>query len=173
MWSSPSSPLPRVPGWRGLYFLAHMVSNGIQGLGLSDDLLKHYKKEVGEMALGILDGKPFDSPVHEGILLTCMLEILPYDDSDNAVGSWSVAPLTQHSKQRRWPWDWILLITPPIRCGLVELQPCMPSGGLLRRSSVEGGGCPIVGYCTSGRIGRRQQVSWKTWSPVRPPCSIF
>jgi len=34
------------------------------------------------MALGILDGKPFDSPVHEGILVTCMLELLPYDDSD-------------------------------------------------------------------------------------------
>ena len=36
------------------------------------------------MALGILDGRPFDSPVHEGILLTCMLEFLPYDDSDKA-----------------------------------------------------------------------------------------
>ena len=36
------------------------------------------------MALGILDGKPFDSPVHEGILLTCMLELLPYDDSDKS-----------------------------------------------------------------------------------------
>ena len=59
-----------------------MVSPDIQGLGLNDDLLEHYRKEVGEMALGILDGKPFDSPVHEGILLTCMLEILPYDDSD-------------------------------------------------------------------------------------------
>ena len=34
------------------------------------------------MALGILDGKPFDSPIHEGILLTCMFEFLPYDDSD-------------------------------------------------------------------------------------------
>ena len=31
----------------------------------------------------------------------------------------------------------------------------------------------IDGYCIFGRIGRRQQVSWKTWSPVRPPCSIF
>ena len=61
-----------------------MVSPDIQGLGLNDDLLEHYRKEVGEMALGILDGKPFDSPVHEGILLTCMLEILPYDDSDNS-----------------------------------------------------------------------------------------
>ena len=61
-----------------------MVSPDIQGLGLDDDLLEHYRKEVGEMALGILDGKPFDSPVHEGILLTCMLEILPYDDSDNS-----------------------------------------------------------------------------------------
>ena len=30
------------------------------------------KEEVGEMALGILDGKPFDSPIHEGILLTCV-----------------------------------------------------------------------------------------------------
>ena len=36
------------------------------------------------MALGILDSKPFVSPIHEGILLTCMLEILPYDDSDNS-----------------------------------------------------------------------------------------
>ena len=36
------------------------------------------------MALGILDGKPFDSPIHEGILLTCMLEFLPYDDSDKS-----------------------------------------------------------------------------------------
>ena len=36
------------------------------------------------MALGILDGKPFDSPIHEGILLTCMLELLPYDDSDKS-----------------------------------------------------------------------------------------
>ena len=49
-----------------------MVSPDIQGLGLNDELLEHYRKEVGEMALGILDGKPFDSPVHEGILLTCM-----------------------------------------------------------------------------------------------------
>ena len=56
-----------------------MVSPDIQGLGLSDKLLEHYKRGVGEMALGILDGKPFDSPVHEGILLTCMLELLPYD----------------------------------------------------------------------------------------------
>jgi len=72
------------PGWRGLYFLGHMVSPDIQGLGLSDKLLEHYKREVGEMALGILDGKPFDSPVHEGILLTCMLELLPYDDSDKS-----------------------------------------------------------------------------------------
>ena len=61
-----------------------MVSPNIQELGLSDELLEHYRKEVGEMAVGILDGKPFDSPVHEGILLTCMLEILPYDDSDNS-----------------------------------------------------------------------------------------
>ena len=36
------------------------------------------------MALGILDSKPFVSPIHEGILLTCMLEFLPYDDSDNS-----------------------------------------------------------------------------------------
>lgn len=61
-----------------------MVSPDIQRLGLSDELLEHYKREVGEMALGILDGKPFDSPVHEGILLTCMLELLPYDDSDKS-----------------------------------------------------------------------------------------
>ena len=40
-----------------------MVSPNIQGLGLNDELLEHYKKEVGEMALGILDGKPFNSPV--------------------------------------------------------------------------------------------------------------
>ena len=53
------------------------------------------------------------------------------------------------------------------------MYPDMPSGGLLRRSSVEGGGCPVVGYCIFGRTGRRQQVSWKTWSPVRPPCSIL
>jgi hypothetical protein len=66
--------------------MKHMVSPGpgIQGLGLNDKLLEHYKKEVGEMALGILDGKPFDSPIHEGILLTCMLELLPYDDSDKS-----------------------------------------------------------------------------------------
>ena len=61
-----------------------MVSTNIQGLGLNDELLRHYKEEVTEMALGILDGKPFDSPVHEGILLTCMLELLPYDDSDKS-----------------------------------------------------------------------------------------
>ena len=61
-----------------------MVSPDIQRLGLSDELLEHYKREVGEMALGILDGKPFDSPVHEGILITCMLELLPYDDSDKS-----------------------------------------------------------------------------------------
>ena len=42
-----------------------MVSPDIQGLGLGDDLLEHYKKEVGEMALGILDSKPFVSPIHE------------------------------------------------------------------------------------------------------------
>ena len=61
-----------------------MVSPNIQELGLGDKLLEHYRKEVGEMAVGILDGKPFDSPVHMGILLTCMFEILPYDDSDKA-----------------------------------------------------------------------------------------
>ena len=61
-----------------------MVSPNIQGLGLSDKLLEHYRKEVGEMAVGILDGKPFDSPIHMGILLTCMFEILPYDDSDKS-----------------------------------------------------------------------------------------
>ena len=61
-----------------------MVSTNIQGLGLNDEMLRHYKEEVTEMALGILDGKPFDSPVHEGILLTCMLELLPYDDSDKS-----------------------------------------------------------------------------------------
>ena len=63
-----------------------MVSPNIQELGLSDKLLEHYRKEVGEMAVGILDGKPFDSPIHEGILLTCMLELLrlPYDDSDKS-----------------------------------------------------------------------------------------
>ena len=61
-----------------------MVSPDIQGLGLNDELLRHYKEEVTEMALGILDGKPFNSPIHEGILLTCMLEFLPYDDSDNS-----------------------------------------------------------------------------------------
>ena len=37
-----------------------MVSPDIQGLGLNGDLLEHYRKEEGEMALGILDGKPFD-----------------------------------------------------------------------------------------------------------------
>ena len=61
-----------------------MVSPNIQELGLNDELLEHYRKEVGEMAVGILDGKPFDSPVHMGILLTCMFEILPYDDSDKS-----------------------------------------------------------------------------------------
>ena len=61
-----------------------MVSPNIQELGLSDMLLEHYMKEVGEMAVGILDGKPFDSPIHMGILLTRMLEILPYDDSDKS-----------------------------------------------------------------------------------------
>jgi len=38
---------------------------------------------------------------------------------------------------------------------------------------IEDGGCRIAGYCISGRIGKRQRVSWKTWPPVRPPCSIF
>ena len=74
-----------------------MVSPDIQGLGLSDKLLEHYKREVGEMALGILDGKPFDSPVHEGILITCMLELLPYDDSDKSEfpSTWPfVSPMT-------------------------------------------------------------------------------
>ena len=84
-----------------------MVSTNIQGLGLNDELLRHYKEE---MALGILDGKPFDSPVHEGILLTCMLELLPYDDSDKSEfpstwpfvsppsGAWGVALLAQLSQ---------------------------------------------------------------------------
>jgi hypothetical protein len=49
-----------------------MVSTNIQGLGLNDELLRHYKEEVTEVALGILDDKPFDSPIHEGILLTCI-----------------------------------------------------------------------------------------------------
>jgi hypothetical protein len=61
-----------------------MVSPNIQELGLSDKLLEHYRKEVGEMAVGILDDKPFVSPIHEGILLHCMLELLPYDDSDKS-----------------------------------------------------------------------------------------
>ena len=43
-----------------------MVSPDIQELGLSDKLLEHYRKEVGEMAVGILDDKPFVSPIHEG-----------------------------------------------------------------------------------------------------------
>jgi hypothetical protein len=60
-----------------------------------------------------------------------------------------------------------------VRVAIDGHEGCMPSGGLLRRSSVEGGGCPIVGYCIFGRTGRRQQGSWKMWSPVRPPCSIF
>ena len=50
-----------------------MVSPNIQELGLSDELLEHYRKEVGEMAVGILDGKPFDSPIHMGILLTVVV----------------------------------------------------------------------------------------------------
>ena len=41
-------PLParRFPGSgvARLIFLGHMVSGGIQGLGLSDDLLKHFKR---------------------------------------------------------------------------------------------------------------------------------
>ena len=69
---------------RLMFFGSYMISNGIQGLGLSDDLLKHYKKEIGEMALGILDGEPYDSPIQEGILLTCMIEMLPYVDSDKS-----------------------------------------------------------------------------------------
>ena len=82
----PARRFPGVQGGAAYIFWAHMVSNGIQGLGLSDDLLKHYKKEIGEMALGILDGEPYDSPIHEGILLTCMIisEMLPYVDSDKS-----------------------------------------------------------------------------------------
>ena len=79
--ASPGSGVAR------LIFFGVMVSAGNQGLGLNDKLLRHYKEEVTEMALGILDGKPFDSPVHEGILLTCMLELLPYDDSDKSESS--------------------------------------------------------------------------------------
>jgi len=47
--ASPGSGVAR------LIFFGHMVSPDIQGLGLSDKLLGHYKREVGEMALGILD----------------------------------------------------------------------------------------------------------------------
>ena len=35
-------------------------------------------------SLGILDGEPYDSPIQEGILLTCMIEMLPYVDSDKS-----------------------------------------------------------------------------------------
>jgi len=44
-----------------------MVSTNIQGLGLNDELLRHYKEEVTETALGILDGKPFDSPIQAAL----------------------------------------------------------------------------------------------------------
>ena len=81
-----------------------MVSDGTQGLGLSDDLLKHFKLEIGEMALGILDGGPFDSPIHGDILLTCMIEMLPYVDSDKPEfpSTWPfVSPTSQKLKEAR------------------------------------------------------------------------
>ena len=80
-----------------------MVSPDIQGLGLNDELLEHYRKEVGEMALGILDGKPFDSPVHEGILLTCMLGLLPYGDSDDKAANIALGYATLTRDYARYP----------------------------------------------------------------------
>ena len=47
-----------------------MVSTGIQGFGLSDELLRRLELEQGRMALAMMEGKPADSPIHGGIVLT-------------------------------------------------------------------------------------------------------
>ena len=65
--ASPGSGVARL-----IFFGWHMVSPNIQELGLSDKLLEHYRKEVGEMAVGILDDKPFVSPIHEGTPTTLL-----------------------------------------------------------------------------------------------------
>ena len=63
--ASPGSGVAR------LIFLGHVVSTGIQGLGLSDKLLEHLKLEVCDVAMGMMSGGAVPpAPIHEGILLT-------------------------------------------------------------------------------------------------------
>ena len=56
-----------------------------------------------------------DSPIHGGILLTCMFELLPYDNSDR----------TELPERLRFP------------VASREIE------GFLYIPSVEGGGCPV------------------------------
>jgi len=72
--ASPGSGVAR------LIFLGHVVSTGIQGLELSDKWLEHSELEVCDMAMGMMSGGAVPpAPIHEGILLTLMCELLPYD----------------------------------------------------------------------------------------------
>ena len=65
--------------------MGHMVSTNIQGLGLSDELLRHLKVEMYDVAMGMSseDGSALSAPIHTDILLTLMCELLPYDNSDS------------------------------------------------------------------------------------------
>jgi hypothetical protein len=61
-----------------------MVSTNIQGLVLSDELgdelLRHLKVEMCDVAMGMSSGTA--TPIHTDTLLTLMLELLPYENSD-------------------------------------------------------------------------------------------
>ena len=78
--ASPGSGVAR------LIFLAHMVSTNIQGLNLGDELgdelLRHLKVEMCDVAMGMSSGAA--APIHTDTLLTFMFELLPYEDSDKS-----------------------------------------------------------------------------------------
>jgi len=66
-----------------------LVSTNIQGLSLSDELLRHLRAEmcgVYEMAMGVSseDGSAPAAPIHTDILLTLMVDLLPYENSDKS-----------------------------------------------------------------------------------------
>ena len=69
-----------------LIFLDYMISTNIQGLGLSDELLRHLKVKMCDAAMGM--SSKTAAPIHSDTLLTLMLELLvelegPYENSDS------------------------------------------------------------------------------------------
>ena len=65
-----------------LIFLDYMISTSIQGLGLSDELLRHLKVEMCDAAMGM--SSKTAAPIHTDTLLTFMFELLPYENSDKS-----------------------------------------------------------------------------------------